>query len=319
MGVRLTTEQFITKSKLKHGDKYDYSLVDYTGKLNKVVIICPVHGEFIQPAHSHIRGCGCRKCSTLLRVYKYKYTTEEFIEKVSEIHNNKYDYSLTNYTGTDNNIKIICPLHGEFEQSPHSHIQGKGCSLCGLTSRIEKSTYTTLDFIKKAKEVHGDKYDYTLSKYVNKREKIKIICKIHGEFTQIPSAHLWGKGCKYCGNEQCGWAHDNWEIAGNNSLKFDGFKVYVMELKEADGTSFYKVGKTFKEIKERVNGIKTYKPINTTVIRGIASFCSKLEVMMHRALREYRYKPNIKFDGSTECFSYIPDDIFATLKSFTNT
>jgi hypothetical protein len=120
----VATDEFIEKAKTIHGEKYDYSLVNYKNNKIKIKIICPIHGEFEQIPNSHLKGCGCPKC-----VGKYK-TTDEFIEKAKTIHGEKYDYSLVNYISVFKQIKIICSIHGEFEQTPNSHLKGCGCPKC---------------------------------------------------------------------------------------------------------------------------------------------------------------------------------------------
>ena len=116
-----------------------------------------------------------------------------FILKSKNIHGNKYDYSLVNYVNNKTKVKIICPIHGEFEQIPNGHLSGYGCSKC-----TNKFKLNTTIFIEKSKNIHGDKYDYSLVNYINQRIKIKIICPIHGEFEQQPNKHLKGCGCKKC-------------------------------------------------------------------------------------------------------------------------
>src|SRR4051812_41756005 len=121
--------------------------------------------------------------------------SEKFIEKAKIIHNDKYDYSKTNYTNSKTKIKIICPVHGEFEQTPTDHLRGRNCFKCGVGIRSKNRTKTTKEFVEKAKTIHGDKYNYHLTAYKNANQKIKITCLIHGEFEQTPNNHLSGKGC----------------------------------------------------------------------------------------------------------------------------
>lgn len=127
-----------------------------------------------------------------------KLTTREFIEKAQSIHNNKYDYSKCNYTGTYNKVTITCPIHGDFEQTPVLHLQGQECPKCSHRSY----KLTTEEWINKAVEVHGEKYDYSESEYVDSKTKIKIICPIHGEFYQLPNNHLRTGGCPKCSKQK---------------------------------------------------------------------------------------------------------------------
>ena len=106
-----------------------------------------------------------------------KYTTESFIEKANIIHNNFYDYSKVIYTNIKNKVKIICPIHGEFEQLADSHLIGKKCKKC---SKVY--TYTNKEFIEKCNIIHNFKYDYNLTNHKKNNSKIKIICPEHGEF-----------------------------------------------------------------------------------------------------------------------------------------
>ena len=119
-------------------------------------------------------------------------TTIEFIKKAKNIHGNKYDYLNVNYIDSKIKIDIICPKHGVFKQKPNSHLMGRGCPKC-----VNKNV-TIEEFIKKAKNIHGNKYDYSLAKYLNSKIKIKIICPKHGEFLQIPNSHLMNRGCPKC-------------------------------------------------------------------------------------------------------------------------
>lgn len=194
MGVIVTNEIFIKKAKEKHGDKFDYTSVKYINQNEKIKIICPIHGEFLMEPRNHLRSkSGCDKCKPNI-----KKNNNEFIDKVKIIHNNKYDYSKTEYVNKYSKIKIICPIHGEFFTEARYHLSGYGCQKCGWGKIGDSKRDSINTFIDKAKKIHGDKYDYSLVDYINQRVKIKIICPIHGEFEQQPNKHLRGCGCKKC-------------------------------------------------------------------------------------------------------------------------
>lgn len=190
----LNTESFIKKAKKIHGDKYDYSKVDYKNNRTKVCIICPTHGEFWQRPSKHLIGQGCPICSG-----NKKMTTEEFISRAKEVHGDKYDYSKTVCDGTHNKTTIICPIHGEFEQMPKEHLVGKGCNLCSNVSKRNKLKYEDNVVIEKIKKEHGNKYiipkDFS---YVNKWTKIHLICPKHGDFYSAPFSVWKGCGCPKC-------------------------------------------------------------------------------------------------------------------------
>lgn len=196
-----TTKEFIEEAKKIHGDKYDYFLVDYKNSYTKIKIICPIHGIFEQLPNNHLQGSKCNICypnGTSDFNLKKKITKEEFIEKANKIHSNKYDYSLVNYINNKIKVKIICKIHGVFEQRPDMHLQGQGCPECGITKRASNQTKTIEDFIEEANKIHSNKYDYSKTIYKNNRNKVIIICSEHGEFLQTPNKHLLGRGCPKC-------------------------------------------------------------------------------------------------------------------------
>ena len=123
-----------------------------------------------------------------------KLTTEEFARISNDIHNFKFDYSVSKYTVSKEKIEIICPKHGSFFQRAGAHIQGQGCPKCA----IEDMVMDTQDFIERSVNIHGNKYDYSLVNYNHSATKVKIICKKHGIFYQCPSNHLRGWGCEKC-------------------------------------------------------------------------------------------------------------------------
>jgi hypothetical protein len=207
MRKKLTTKEFIEKAKKIHGNKYDYSKVEYLDSRTKVCITCTKHGEFWQTPNSHLQGQGCPVCGKINGAKNKTYTTEEFIERARKIYGNKYDYSKVKYERNDKKVSIICPIHGEFEQMPSQHLNGRGCLKCGIEKNSSLKRLTTEEFIERAKKIHGNKYDYSKVNYTNIFEKVKIICHIkkrngeeHGEFLQEPHNHLKGNGCPICRN-----------------------------------------------------------------------------------------------------------------------
>lgn len=140
MPKKLTQEEFIERSKKKHGDKYDYSKVEYVNMYTKVCIICPIHGEFWQKPLSHLNNGGCKKCGVQQSAKQRSLSVDEFVCKAKQIHGDKYDYSKVLYKGLKHKICIICPEHGEFWQAPDDHLRGKGCKLCGY-NRLKKGYF----------------------------------------------------------------------------------------------------------------------------------------------------------------------------------
>ena len=127
-----------------HGDKYDYSKVNYINSKTKICIICPEHGKFWQIPQNHLKGCGCPKCSFIKIAQKNTHNSEEFIKQSKKIHGNKYNYSNVEYIKAKVKVSIICPKHGEFWQTPDSHLRGNGCPKC-KRSHLETNVSIYLD------------------------------------------------------------------------------------------------------------------------------------------------------------------------------
>ena len=196
--VVFSTEDFVEKARSIHGDKYDYSKVEYTNNRTQVEIICKEHGSFFQKPYYHLKGCGCFPCSRNRANDMMRHSTEDFIKKAKEIHGDRYDYSKVEYVTINKNVTIICKEHGEFQQTPYSHLKSNGCNKCTFRDLGVSQRSNTEDFIQKARDIHGDIYDYSLVEYTKNDSKVIIICPIHGEFQQTPKLHIQGSICYKC-------------------------------------------------------------------------------------------------------------------------
>ena len=137
-----STDSFIKKAIIVHGNKYDYTKVNYINSNKPINIICKQHGEFKQLPFNHLSGNGCPICG-IISTKKYNTSnTYDFISKSKNIHGDKYDYSKVKYINNKEKVCIICPKHGEFLQTPDDHLQGKGCSKCAnQISKPENEIY----------------------------------------------------------------------------------------------------------------------------------------------------------------------------------
>lgn len=209
---RLTNEEVICKLKELYGDKFIYSEVDYVNSRSPITLVCPIHGSFSVYANNALQGRAvCVKCESKTP------TLEEFIKKSSEAHNNKYDYSNTNYVNLSTRATVNCPIHGEFSVLPKDHIKGlNGCPLCKKEASIKKAQEQrdlwrknrdkrlkerTEIWKKECSRIHRNKYNYdniSIIKYMS--DKVPIQCPKHGIFYQSPSSHLL-YGCKQCATE----------------------------------------------------------------------------------------------------------------------
>ena len=195
---RLTTLEFIGKCISIHGDLYDYSDTNYTTSNDKIDIICKKHGKFSQTAYHHLAGHGCKRCNIESSVSARRLNLIEFIKRGRSKHGDFYDYSKVNFINVKDKITIVCPTHGEFEQSVDSHLRGSKCPDCSIEDNRILQTMSLKDVIKKASNVHNNYYNYSLVEYVNSKEKVKIRCPKHGIFLQNMSNHFTGKGCPKC-------------------------------------------------------------------------------------------------------------------------
>lgn len=193
MKVPYSSEKFIEKSKLIHHDVYDYSLVEYKKNIIPVKIICKHHGVFEQSPHNHLKGRGCKYCANNVNI-----TTEEFIKKSIEKHQDKYDYSLCKYINNRIPVEIICKTHGKFLVYPSNHLKGTDCEKCKIEKRASNQRLGIVKFIIRSENKHNNFYDYSKTVFFNTKTKVEIICPKHGVFKQIPETHMKGVGCPKC-------------------------------------------------------------------------------------------------------------------------
>jgi len=297
-------EDFLKKACEHHNEKYDYSKTVYTLAQNYVTITCPTHGDFEQIANSHMIGMGCRKCAGITIGEHHRLSNAEFIIKAKEVHADKDDYSLVDYKSAKEKVKIICSTHGVFEQAPTGHLYG-GCTLCANEQKGLKQRRSNDDFIKIAKEVHGDLYDYSETKYTTVLEKVKIICATHGEFNQNPRIHLRGSMCPKCSYGQGVGTYDEYYFERNREEKNAPCKFYYIKFTK-DGEVRYKIG---LDSNNKRWGY-TYREWSVEVLISDLSTkyeCWKREKSILEQFKSHRYR--VKDDdfvgnGSTEMFMF---------------
>jgi ferredoxin len=196
---RSSLDEFIGKASLIHGDRYEYP-DPYEKSDIKIRIICHLHGPFYQTPNSHLSGSGCPICGNVEIGNNQRLSFDEFKARAIDLHGDKYDYPDQEYIDTKTHIKIICRIHGIFEQSPNNHLQGKGCRFCRDQNMSLDRRDSVDEFIDKAKLIHpNNEYDYSLVVYTNNMTKVQIICNdCSNIFEQAPANHLSGNGCSYC-------------------------------------------------------------------------------------------------------------------------
>jgi hypothetical protein len=195
---QMGSAEFISRASKKHGNFYDYRLVEYVNNATIVAIVCPKHGKFEQSPSNHLNGNGCPKCSSLLR----RCSQDDWIAKAKNVHGDRYDYSQVAYTIDTAHVSIGCQIHGYFSQTPTSHVHGRsGCPKCNPGGGTPPAL-TLEEWIQRAVQKHGDKYDYGQVEYVNYFGAVTIRCPSHGDFQQRAGRHLDGHGCRACSLER---------------------------------------------------------------------------------------------------------------------
>jgi hypothetical protein len=192
--ITVTTGQWVAKALTVHGDTYVYTNTNYSGANKPITVTCRIHGAFTLKASKHLEGVGCKECS----IERQRNTLENFLSRAAKVHGNRYDYSLVEYKRLHDPVRIICREHGEFSQSAIKHLSGQGCKKCN-----RGEVWGIDEFKKKARLIHGEKYNYNAVTYEKTNKKIKIICNAcKNEFDQSPNSHLSGSGCPYCGGSK---------------------------------------------------------------------------------------------------------------------
>lgn len=250
-----TTAEFIQEAIQIHGNKYDYSKVNYTGTHYKVCIICPIHGEFQQYPSDHLHGSGCPYCGNLKKGSTKKDSKETFIKKSQLIHGDKYNYGKVNYINSKTLVEIICSKHGSFQQRPNDHLNGCGCPKCGY----ESYSNSERDWISKVQKFHNNKYDYSKVQYINYETPVTIICPIHGEFQQSPHNHT-RYGCPICNSSKGEKFIVNY--LNENKIKFiSQYKIQIDSNINSSGIAYIDFYIPEYNLFIEYNGIQHYIPI----------------------------------------------------------
>lgn len=191
-------EEFKKSANKIHNNRYKYKKFEYLNGKQLIKVICPQHGIFKQQASNHLLGKSCDKCARIVRADKLRMTQADFISAARLVHNSEFDYSKVKYISFHSKIKIVCKKHGQFYQSPASHLSGNKCIKCGFDKTQIENRLPQSEYIKRAKSVHGTRYIYSNLVYKSSAQSVQIICKKHGPFYQNARAHLTGSGCPNC-------------------------------------------------------------------------------------------------------------------------
>lgn len=299
---RFDVADFVERAKKKHDDLYSYEKVKYRSSVKPVIITCKKHGDFKRTPHHHLLGAGCLECVRLSSGRNR--TSLEFTEKAKVIHGDKYRYEHAVYKNATTIIDIICTIHGVFKQTPHKHLLGHGCPLCGKESASKKRKSSTSVFIRRASKKHNHKYSYEKTSYTLSSNKVLIKCIEHGYFEQEANSHLMGKGCPACAILAFGYTRTDFNNICIKNNDGNGFLYVIRCFDESE--SFYKIGITSLGVDVRFKGNDLpYNYSRLYLIEAKGSLVFDFEKRLHSLLKRYRYKPRLSFGGETECFTTI--------------
>lgn len=285
MAKKLTQEEVIKRLVAKFGYRYDYSKVVYVNRRTKICICCKEHGVFYMLPFDN-QKYGCPQCAEKERINHIRKTKEEFVSKAKMVHGNKYDYSEVIYEGSMKKVSIICPVHGAFFQSPNSHLSGRGCRICGM-----RSTKFKQEFVRRARDVHGDKYDYSNTTVKTSLDKVVITCPIHGVFKQQAFSHLQGCGCPECSTSLSKGENKISEFLSKNNIEYEA-QYKIKNINQSCDRKNIIVDFYLKEqnIIIEYNGQQHYKEVE--YFGGESVFFKQLK--RDNALRQYCHEKNIK-------------------------
>lgn len=232
-------------------------------------------------------------------------TQERVIEKFKQTHGDKYDYSKVEFTKAHEKVLIICPLGHEFSMSPSNHYHSTHPQGCPICSGKGPGKDLGAIFIRKAREVFGDTYEY-LSEYVDSKVPVLMRCTIHNiEVSQVPSGHLQSKTpCPECIKAKKLLSKPspyNTTKANRGDFDFPSY-IYLIRLTD-DNEDFLKIGIS-KNVDVRIREFKTkgYSvDIQKTLYFESCNNAIILEQNILESFREYEYIPSTKFKGMYEC------------------
>jgi hypothetical protein len=227
--------------------------------------------------------------------------TKTFITRAREVHGDTYLYERTVHPGTKHcKVTITCPIHGDFEHRADMHLQGNGCKQCADDLR----KMTTQTFVRKAREVQGDRFDYSLAEFKGSHERITIVCPLHGPFEQTAYLHLQNHGCRKCKylHHPSGYTYqlfkENRELATSLGI------FYIVEYDFPGEIPFIKIGITIHDAYTRHKSNWSRVTILLEQVMSMEDAFHHEQVLLHRPdIQQFRYTPRNLKAGVTECFT----------------
>ena len=254
-----TREKWIAMATERWEGKYNYSKVVWNGVKNKIIIICPEHGEIDMLPNDHVAkrkgNTGCRHCGSQNKNKDRKVTWEQFLQRANKKFKSKYTYDASSWTEFTAEVKYTCPIHGLKSQQGHVHLgtreNNMGCDECGREHANESMRLDFDNFINRSIEKHEGLYSYLYVTYMGSHNPTAIFCKEHGIFLQEAKSHMEGAGCPTC------WGHENM-----GREEFIRRSIEVHEGKYSYDNLVYVNSNTYVIITCPIHGDFTQSPIN---------------------------------------------------------
>lgn len=295
----MLTSKFIIRALKIHQSKYGYSIQSTTVVAkDRVDCICPIHGLFNSRVHDHLyHQAGCKQCAD-----EQKSNVAKFIKSANDKHKYRYTYNKTKYKNNYTPIIITCSEHGDFQQVPSVHLSAViGCPICETVSK----TLSQESFIEKATGVHGTEYDYSNTIYINVKQKVKIVCDIHGMFEQTPNNHIYkNSGCPKCAAIKKTGMYNAHNISTVN-ISNDTMGIIYLAMFTSPSEQFIKIGITTRgSIRYRYGCNHKGYQVSKVVERTLPILeANKIEQQAIKKFGTTSYIPHTKFGGYTECFT----------------
>jgi len=295
-------EKFSEELVEMYGDLYDTSKVEYKNNTTEVELICKLHGSFLKRPFDLLHGQACPKCRL-----KSKYNNVDlFIEESVKLFGDITDHSKVKDINSRGKVDLTCTVHDhEFTIRVTNRLGGQKCPKCAEENYSLLRKKTTEQFIEESVEVYGDLHDYTDTIYEGCRKELEIRCKKHdSKFKTLPNNYLNGFTCPKCRMEDSKYSGKHHHTKDGYVYLAKGRTTHLYLIKcNKDEETFYKIGKTFRELSERFN--KNNMPYDYEELYLYSSDASTiwdLEEKLHKKYKKYKHKVGILFNGYSECY-----------------
>lgn len=289
----LNRERFVELAIQTHGNKYSYERTICDGWKKKVIITCPIHGDFLQSPSNHISNKhGCPQCAKETNDDLKRLNSEEVIDRFKKIKGEVFDYSKVDYINMTTKVCITCRKHGDFWIYPMQFIKGiYGCPLCWEENRWRiAKRMSKEDFVRISNNVHNNKYGYNEVKLMRISDKVKIYCPEHGYFYQVADSHLRGFGCRKCRYFSNGEKRVESFLAKIGILSISQYRICNTTESCSNKHMYIDFYIPSKKIAIEYNGAQHYKPVEWW--GGQEKFLEQQE--RDKAVRQYCKDHNIK-------------------------